>query len=59
MTAQPVPSQAQRDEVAKLQGLQVRTNAIQLAVALHAGREIPIGDVLAVARDIESYIAGF
>lgn len=53
-----IPTQQQRDEVEKLQGLQIRTNAIQLAVALRSGKEGTVREAIADAAAIADYIIG-
>jgi hypothetical protein len=54
----PVPSQSQREEIAKVQRMQVRTNAMGLAVQFLNGGEYPTSFLLEVAQDIADYIEG-
>lgn len=54
----PMPSQAQRDEVARVQGMQVRTNAVTLAVQLLANQDDGLMKLINTAKSIEEYILG-
>jgi len=53
-----VPSQAERDEVAKVQGVQVRTNAAGFATQLFAGKAPSPQTWSSIAKVIELYIWG-
>ena len=50
------PSQAQLDEIATVRGLQVRTEAVKLAIALVQGTAYAGGDVLDEAKAIAAFI---
>lgn len=53
-----VPSQAELDEVRRVQGLQVRTNAADQATKLLAGKAPRMTEWHMVAKAIELYIWG-
>lgn len=53
-----VPSAAERDEVARVQGMQVRTNAVGLAANLYAGKDCTDQRLIATAKVIEMFILG-
>ncbi len=53
-----VPSQAERDEVAKVRGMQVRTAAADQATKLLAGKAPKMTEWWATAKAIEEYILG-
>ncbi len=53
-----IPSQAERDEVVKVQGMQVRTNAANFATQLFAGKAPSPQTWSSIAKVIELYIWG-
>lgn len=53
-----VPSQEERDEVKRVQGLQVRTAAAQMATTILANERPGAAEWTALAKVIEEYIWG-
>lgn len=53
-----VPSQEERDEVKRVQGLQVRTAAAQVATTVLANERLEATEWTALAKVIEAYIWG-
>lgn len=53
-----MPSQAEIDEVRRVQGLQIRTNAADQATKLLAGKAPTMTEWWSVAKAIELYILG-
>lgn len=53
-----VPALETRREAEQVRGLQVRTNAVQFALAAAAGKHVSTGDLIAAAREIARYITG-
>lgn len=51
-----IPSAEERAEIRRLQGLQVRTNAADMATKLLAGKDPTMGKWTSVAKTIELYI---
>lgn len=51
-----VPSQAEMDEVRRVQGMQVRTHAAEMATKLLAGKAPRMTEWWSVARAVELYI---
>lgn len=54
----PIPSEAQRQEVARVQGMQVRTNAANLATEICKGQALDVTDWLEWAETITRFITG-
>lgn len=56
LQAHPVPTQAQVEEVRRVQGLQIRTNAANMATNLLQGTSPTMSEWTMWARGIEAYI---
>jgi len=52
------PSQAQIDDVREIRALQVRTNAVQFAIALLGGHESDAESVIYQAKTLVVYLEG-
>ena len=51
-----VPSPEQRKEIERVQGMQVRTNAVQIAGQVMAGRGVDADELLSLAAAVAAYI---
>ena len=54
--AQPVATQAQIEEAKQIRAMQLRTNAVQFAIAMLGGREGDTNAIIAAAMTLVEYL---